>query len=145
MDPTRLKPSVPPAPPDEHPCLQTFNLMIQGELPSGFLLDLGYVGNLGRQLPYSRVLNAAMPGTGIAGIPGFAESGVTAPLNERNTGLNSNYNALQANVTKRFEHGLAISAAYTFSKALDYGFELNPFDTRFSYGPADWDRTISSA
>jgi len=122
------------------PYVQAFNVMIQADMSHGFLLDLGYLGNVGRQLPYSRVLNAALPGTGIAGIPGATNSTVPGTLFERNTGLNSNYNSLQANLTKRFSSGLAFSGAYTFSKALDYGYNLNPFSTSFSYGPADWDR-----
>jgi hypothetical protein len=47
---------------------------------------------------------------------------------------NSAYNSLQANLEKRFSHGLQLQAAYTFSKSIDQAssFEdiLNPFDPR---------------
>jgi len=63
----------------------------------------------------------------------------------RGTGFNSNYNSLQANVTKRFSGGLAFTAAYTFSKSLDYGAGLQPFlnnnNPFANYGPSNFDRT----
>jgi len=50
---------------------------------------------------------------------------------------NSNYNSLQAELTKRFSKGLQFQAAYTFGKSFDYAssFEdlLNPLDFRRSY------------
>jgi hypothetical protein len=49
---------------------------------------------------------------------------------------NSNYNALEMLMEKRFSHGLQFQAAYTFSKSIDDGstFEetLNPFNPRAS-------------
>jgi hypothetical protein len=52
----------------------------------------------------------------------------------QDTIANSAYNSLQANLEKRFSHGLQLQAAYTFSKSIDQAssFEdvLNPFDVR---------------
>src|SRR5262249_33210950 len=122
------------------PYLQTYSAMVQADMTHGFLLDVGYAGSVGRQLPFSQNLAAAMPGTGMAGLP-FAALNRTAAVFERDNGINSNYNSGQVNLTKRFGAGLAITGAYTFSKTLDYGFNLlNPFDLRANYGPADWDR-----
>lgn len=120
------------------PFLHTYSLMIQGDLGNGFLLDVGYVGNRGRQLPYNNVVTGA-PGTGLGGLPIV---GRTAPFFERAPGLTSNYNSGQVNLTKRFAAGLTLTGAYTYSKALDYGYNLlNPFSRASNYGPADWDRT----
>ena len=51
---------------------------------------------------------------------------------------NSNYNALEMMVQKRFSHGLQFQAAYTFSRSIDDGstFEetLDPFNYRASRG-----------
>jgi hypothetical protein len=110
--------------------------MSQGDLGDGFLLDIGYVGNMGRQLP----LNAV-----IAGNPGSGESalipGRTAPVFVRGSGLTSSYNSGQVNLTKRFSSGLSFSGAYTYGKALDYGFnQFDPFTRANNRGPADWDR-----
>lgn len=122
------------------PYVQSYNLMMQADMGNGFLLDAGYVGNMGRQLPFSRALNVALPGTGMAGMP-FASFNRGAQTDYRSTGLNSNFNSLQVNLTKRFAAGLAVAGAYTFGKSLDYGFnQVNPFNTQANYGVADWDR-----
>ncbi len=129
----------------QNPYVQSFNLQVQQDLTHGIVMDLGYVGNLGRELPYNRQLNASQPGAGVAGLPFYSQYGRTSGIIQADTGLTSNYNALQANFTKRFSQGLAFTVAYTYSKALDYsdGFAplLNPFNTRSNYGPADFDRT----
>jgi hypothetical protein len=122
------------------PYVQSFSAMVQGDMGNGFLLDIGYQGNLARQLPFQRAINVASPGSGISGLP-FANLNRSAPLYARGTGLNSNYNALQVNLTKRFAAGLSLAGAYTFGKTLDTGFDqADPFNSRNNYGPADWDR-----
>lgn len=122
------------------PYFQTYSAMIQADMTHGFLLDIGYTGSLGRQLPYQRTLTAAQPGTGIAGLP-FNSLDRTAAVYERANGLNSNYNSAQVNLTKRFGVGLALAASYTYGRAMDYGFNLlNPFSRPANYAPADWDR-----
>lgn len=127
------------------PYVQTFNLNLQQDLGQGTLLDIGYVGSLGRELPYTLDMNAAAPGAGITGQPFFGTFGQTAPVLQNTTGLTSNYNALQASVTRRFVHGLSFTAAYTYSKAMDYGGGLLPLmnniDVAANYGRANFDRT----
>src|SRR5207248_1739737 len=119
------------------PYLQTFSAMVQGDLGNGFLLDIGYVGNVGRQLPFSTT-QTGLPGSGLTA----QIAARTARLIETGTGLTSNYNSLQVNLTKRFAAGLSFAGAYTYGKALDYGFNLlDPFSRSNNYGPADWDRT----
>ena len=126
------------SPRDLHaPYLQTYSAMVQGDLGNGFLLDLGYIGNLGRELPMD-VVQAGLPGTGFSGLyPGRTAATILATQ-----GTTSNYNSTQVNLTKKFAGGLALASAYTYGKALDYGFNaLNPYNRRSNYGPADWDRT----
>lgn len=122
------------------PYVQSYSLMVQSDLGAGFLFDIGYVGTLGRELPFSRNLNSALPGAGAAGLP-FASINRTAAVNDYALGANSNYNSLQVNLTKRMAYGLAFSGAYTWSKALDTGFnQLNPFSRQANYAVADFDR-----
>lgn len=65
---------------------------------------------------------------------------------------NSNYNALQVDLNRRFSHGLSLRGVYTWSKALDDGDSLNgtaaanapglvsnPFNLRADYGLATYD------
>jgi carboxypeptidase family protein len=119
------------------PYVQTYSGMIQGDAGNGFLLDVGYVGNRGRQLPFE-ITRTGLPGSGLTG----QVANRTAALIQTGTGLNSNYNSLQVNLTKRFAAGLSFAGAYTYGKALDYGTNLlDPFNRGNNYGPADWDRT----
>jgi len=73
-----------------------------------------------------------LTGTGcpVDGIPVFAS------IFSEDTIANSNYNALEAMLEKRFSHGLQFQASYTFSKSIDDGstFEetLDPFNYRAS-------------
>src|SRR5207245_4955515 len=79
------------------PFVHSYNLTYQREIGWGMTFDVGYVGNLGRQLPYNQQLNAAAPGTGAAGRPFNQRFGRTADVSLRAMGVNSNYNSLQAN------------------------------------------------
>jgi hypothetical protein len=126
-----------------NPYTQQFNAQIQQEFVDGLLLGVGYQGVLGRQLPYSYQFNQGLPGTGLLGLPLFSV-GRTASTSAFATGLNSNYNALQVNLTKRMGHGFQFQGAYTWSKTLGYtagnGGLLNPSSRGANYGPLDWDR-----
>lgn len=126
------------------PYVQFYTFNVQQDVTHGILFDIGYVGNLGRELPYTQDLNAALPGAGAVG-QAFYRLGQTAPVYLRGTGYNSNYNSLQANITKRFSQGIAFTAAYTYSKSLDYGEGLTPFlnnnNPAANYGPSNFDRT----
>jgi hypothetical protein len=128
----------------ETPYIQSFSFKVQHELFSSLMLDLGYVGTLGRHLDDFRELNFASAGTGIAGLP-FGAFGRTASTLLHTNDLTDNYNSLQVNLTKRMSHGLTFQGAYTYSKALGYtdaaGRLMNPADFRSNYGPMDWDRT----
>ena len=129
------------------PYVHSFNIMVQRDLGWGTVVDIAYVGNQGRQLPYTQNLNAAAPGTGAAGEPfnNALYNYQTAPVYLRSTGTTSNYNALQLNLTKRFTKDLGLQIAYTYGKSLDYGSGLVPFQNNLNqyanYGPSDFDRT----
>jgi hypothetical protein len=60
---------------------------------------------------------------------------------------NSNYNALQVQVNRRYTSGFQYGLAYTYSKTLDYANDDSsdvsngrPYKS-FNYGPADFDQT----
>lgn len=126
------------------PTVQSYNFTYQRQLSGGLAFDMGYVGNIGRQLPFNQQLNAAVPGTGVAGLP-LLVFGRTASTSERGDGVNSNYNSLQANLQKRFSRGYMFSIAYAYSKALDVGSNQASFIDNLNrnrqYGPADFDQT----
>jgi hypothetical protein len=127
------------------PTIQTYNLTLQRQLAGGMTLDVAYVGNLGRQLPNNRELNAAAPGTGTAGLPLRAAFGRDASTSLRGPGVNSNYNALQTVLSRRFASGISFQVSYSWSKSIDEGSNqpgfVNNLDVRRQYGPSDFDQT----
>jgi Carboxypeptidase regulatory-like domain/TonB dependent receptor len=120
--------------PDIHdwsiPYTQTFNLGVQTSFANNWMLDLGYVGSVGRKFPRLFSFNQAF-GPSFAGVPALGSLGgplfpglgdLPAPglgsfLMESNS--NSNYNSLQATVNKRFSHGLQMLLSYTWSHSID--------------------------
>jgi hypothetical protein len=109
-------------------------------LPNGSTIT-GAAGGTPVQLvglrPYSSpncITNGPNVGTSCPfdGVPVFSS------IFAEDTIANSNYNALEMMLQKRFSRGLQFQAAYTFSKSIDDGstFEetLNPFNYRASRG-----------
>ena len=149
------------------PYVQTYNFQWQQELPASILFQIGYVGSIGRQLPFLNELNVAQPGTGVAGLPFVgAFGGVNGPARSANvglpgrfsatvpagrtastalydSGLNSNYNSLQTSFSKRLSHTLNFQASYTYAKSLDFNSDfgrlLNPFNRSLNYASSDYD------
>jgi hypothetical protein len=109
-------------------------------MPNGSIVTgTGQTLNLVGLRPYSSPnCNSTLPaftaGTGcpVDGTPVFTD------IFAEDTIGNSNYNALEMMLQKRFSHGLQFQAAYTFSKSIDDGstFEetLDPFNYRASRG-----------
>ena len=119
--------------PDFLPAMvQQFSLNTQAALQQNWLVEIGYVGTLGTHLQRFRSLNQALDASpehpvgnatsntvsNIATrvpIPGIIPDG----LREMESAGRSWYSGLEANVTKRFSHGVELLTSYTFSKTLD--------------------------
>ena len=127
------------------PMVLSYNLTVQHELMPGLSLEVGYVGNRGYNQPFNKRLDASLPGTGTAGIPLNQKFGRTAQTTLRAYGVDSYYNSLQAQLEKRFSHGISFGASYTWSRSTDYtsnnGGLNNPIFLELNYGPSDFDRT----
>jgi hypothetical protein len=103
-----------------------YNLFVQRELPFDMVLNVGYVGNLGRKLSGSNATyqwDGAAPGS--ANIISRRVYSAVLP-NVTSVGLvtnyfNSSYNSLQTTLSHRFQHGLNLVVNHTWSKALDNG------------------------
>lgn len=139
-----------------------YGLQIQKEVGFGTVVSVGYEGNQSRHMTAARNINevpygaeflpqhqycsktsgsgcsqyAPLPDDYYRAYPGYST------INIRSTGYNSNYNSLQAQVTRRYANGLDFGLAYTWSKFMDVADE---YDTgvaayqplRFwDYGPA---------
>ena len=128
------------------PYVESYNVIVQRQISSTIGGSVGYVGNVGRELPYTLQLNAAAPGTGNAGLPLNQQFGRTASTYRRGNGQSSNYNSLQATIDKRFSHGLNFTVAYAFSKALDVESNQGSFTIPYlpagrQYGLSAFDQT----
>jgi Carboxypeptidase regulatory-like domain/TonB dependent receptor-like, beta-barrel/TonB-dependent Receptor Plug Domain len=116
---------------------QLFNVVLQRELSSNLTGELGYVGSIGRDLPYG-VGNLNVHDQ-LSHELGRLEAQFAQGRNE--------YHSLQVKVTRRFSQGLSLLGAYTLGKASDNGpapFNLgrnnqapqDPFNLDAEWGPA---------
>jgi hypothetical protein len=129
------------------PSVQHFSLGVEHEFPGNNLLNVSYVGTLGRHLQVSRNINQVPIGVGTENAPALANApycdssgncnvqqilinnlepsiyfvpyrGYTSISSRQWTGVSS-YNALQANLRHAVGHGLTLQAAYTWSHTID--------------------------
>jgi outer membrane receptor protein involved in Fe transport len=148
-----------------NPYYHRFSLGVQRELPSQMIVDLSYVGTLGRQLLFTNPLNPALPNAAQNGVGVQANGQILRVhanrglIQVRDSGLTSSYNAMQLQVRRKFANtavgGIAFNSAYTWSKNLDVLSETfasnssgqNPSRSplfgplkAIDWGPADNDR-----
>jgi hypothetical protein len=105
------------------PYVQQYSFTIQHQLMSDLSLQVAYVGNQGRKLQYMYDVNAPAFGPGATAANVNArrpiQPGIIGQLSKVDTASNSNYNALQVTVERRFRSGFSFSGNYTWSKAID--------------------------
>lgn len=142
------------------PTIYNLNFSIQQDIGWATLLDVAYVGSLGRHLTQGQNLNLVpygahfqpanqdptQPGKPLNDnffrpLPGYNN------VNFYTNASSSSYHALQASVNRRFTRALQIGVAYTYSKAMDYidddtssiATYVNP--RVWNYGKAGFDQT----
>jgi hypothetical protein len=91
---------------------QNWNLAIQQLLGQDVVLQVGYVGSVGHHLFSKYTVNLIDPATGKRPLAGFSSFGLKA-----NDG-NDNFNALQASLQRRFNHGLLFQLNYQYAHAI---------------------------
>ncbi len=130
------------------PYAQDWNLNIQRSLGADWLLQIGYVGTTGVKLPrfiegnpavYIPGVDTTSPGCSVANPCSIStannanqrrlysgctladppSSCVYSSVGEIASIANSNYNALETSLRKRFSHGLSFLATYTWSHSID--------------------------
>jgi hypothetical protein len=114
-----------------------YSLETQIALPYSLTGTIGYQGSVGHKLIRLVNQNFLYPNN-----PAFFAVYIPQP------DVNSNFNALNAELTRRFTRGLQLTANYRFSKSIDQlsyegpGFVTNqtfPQDNRTERGPSDFD------
>lgn len=138
----------------------SFSFGAQREVGFATVLDVAFVGNLGRHLLMSQNLNALpyssrflasnqdpttgkpLPDSFLVPYVGLGSINFNEPVGT------SNYHALQVQANRRFSHGLEFKANWTWSKSLDYGsgdgntLPLYADRRLLSYGLSSFDRTF---
>ncbi|MGC9949057.1 MAG: TonB-dependent receptor [Bryobacteraceae bacterium] len=129
------------------PFTYEYSLNLQRQLDSKTVVQASYVGALGRHLIHMQPLNLIDPATGVAPNTNFS----TGALELIETNAISDYNALQANVTRRLSRGVELTASYTWAHSLDdasnpTGTSINssytgsnPYDFHAEYASSDFD------
>jgi len=117
------------------PLVQQWNVGIQRELPFALTLEVNYIGNFARHLPYGIGQNN-VPLSQVDAVT-LANTNLTTQLARpfpnlgtfaTNTDVGrSSYDSLQASLRRRFNKHLAITANYTFAKSLDDGSTIYNF------------------
>jgi len=120
-----------------NPYYHHFSLGVQQQLPGSVVLDVAYVGSLGRQLYYTNPLNPTLPNlttltsaatqtvtiNGVATVVPLRLFANRGSIQIRDSGLTSNYHSLQVQLRRSSIHTLAgqlsFSSSYTWSKSLD--------------------------
>ncbi|MHB2006684.1 MAG: carboxypeptidase-like regulatory domain-containing protein [Acidobacteriaceae bacterium] len=130
----------------KNPSYIDYNLSMQDEVRPDTVMEIAYVGNLGRHLLGERNLNqptlAERQTKPLAWVNAVVPYLGYAAFASRIPEYVSNYNSLQVSVNHRTQHGLTIGIAYTWSRTLtnqgyDRGAETyNTYDPNFDYGPA---------
>jgi len=99
--------------------LQNFNLNIQRQLSQSTILQVGYVGSLGRKLAVLLDINQPVLVNGVAVRPYAAQYPNLATIDEAASVANSEYNSLQASLRQRLWKGLSATLNYTYGHAID--------------------------
>jgi len=142
------------------PTVMNFSFSIQHNIGFGTVVDVGYVGSLGRHLYWRRNLNAIPFGANF--LPQNADPSAPAtPLPQAflrpSIGYNnisfaepagdSNYHSLQVSANRRFARNFEFGLSWTWSKTMDYndaddgGVSTLVPARVWNYGLAAFDRT----
>jgi hypothetical protein len=97
---------------------EQFHFDVQHELKGGVVLDVGYVGNRGVNLQYTRDLNQ-VPANKLGGGQNARPYPLFGQISAAYFDGWSNYNALQITVKKQLSRDFSLQANYSWAKAMD--------------------------
>jgi hypothetical protein len=98
--------------------IMSWNLTLQKSLPHNFTVQAGYVGTRAIHQVQAQNINYGQLGGGLPSQPFYESIGVTSSMSVLLPMNHTFYDALQANLSRRFSSGITISANYSFSKSL---------------------------
>ncbi len=110
------------------PYMLQWGLSVDRQLTNNMGLRLSYIANRGVQLPWAPDLNQPVSSTSFYSQRAATDRPFPAwdLIYSRDAGANSIYQAVQAEVTRRFSRGLSFTTAYTLAKHLADNAGPNP-------------------
>src|SRR5262249_61321745 len=107
------------------PNVISFNLGVQRELRGNMIVEVGYLGTLGRHLMRTLNINQLPVGARLKPENRNVNTNALRPylgygnINLQENGDTSNYHSLQISLNRRMQQGLAFGVNYTFSRTLE--------------------------
>ncbi len=101
------------------PYVQNMNLNIQRQLSQSTILQVGYVGSLGRKLPVLLDINQPVLVGGVAVRPFASQFPQLATIDTAESVANSEYNSLQVSLRQRLWKGLTANLNYSYGHSID--------------------------
>ena len=109
------------------PYVLQYMLNVQRELGTHTLLEVGYLGSVGRKLESLRAFNEAIPGPGaVSSRQPYPEFG---RIQEVDGSGKSSYNGFSIKLERRFSAGLSFLNSYTWSKSIDSASAIRSHDS----------------
>ena len=140
----------------KNPYAESWNLAVQQSFRGNLSMQLAYVANHGVDISSAQNINLPSTyGGGAASQPENILFGRTANTNQYFLGMSSNYQSLQASLTKRLSYGLSFTSAFTWGKAMGYIANTGPagspddggllfyINWRRNYALLDFDRKLN--
>jgi hypothetical protein len=140
----------------ENQSFYNFSLSVQRDIGMGTVVDVGYVGTMGRhltmgqninQIPYGARFDPANQDPGYTTARSLPDNFMRPYLgyggvNITQNGGTSSFHSLQAQAHRRMSRGLELDVVYVWSKTMDYSGSYPLYLARsFNYGKSDLDRT----
>ena len=122
--------------------VSSWNMAVEQSLPKDMSLQIAYVANHGTRIDLAQNINLpSIYGQSATYDPLNVAFGKTAAVTEYFLGASSNYESLQAQLTRRFSHGLAYMSAFTWGKA--QGYQTGAQDGGLMYYSGNWRRNYN--
>lgn len=134
------------------PVVYQWSLSVEHMFNNNTMVNVGYVADQARNLPFNSDLNQPVIGT----LTNPANKGINAAALRPYLGIggaeatlqngSSGYNSLQVSLQRNVANGLSAGVAYTYSKTLDLGDDIysvatDTYDPNYNWGPAGFSRT----
>jgi Carboxypeptidase regulatory-like domain len=122
--------------------VDSWNVVVQQALARNMTFQIAYVANHGTRIDVAQNINyPSIYGQSASYDPFKVAFGKTAAVTQYFLGFSTNYESLQAQLTRRFNSGLAFGSSFTWGKAQGYG--TGPQDGGLLFFSGPWSRNYN--